>query len=364
MRYREIMNGQRRDPLAFLLRCLLRLAEVPYAVIMTIRNLGYDRGWWEISRCDAAVISIGNLTTGGTGKTPLVRYVARLLRSHGYRVALVSRGYGAVDGAANDEAMELAATLPDVPHLQNPDRVVSARIAVEELESQVILMDDGFQHRRLYRDLDIVVIDATCPFGYSHQLPRGLLRESVVSLRRAQATVLTRCDAIDSDACDAIGQQLLKQSPGIVWAQSIHRPHGLLVWPDREHSMQTLRGEPVAVVCAIGNPEAFVKTVRACGADVVDVITLADHDAFDSETMAEIRHRLSQLGNSISQVVCTHKDLVKIQTDSLAGKPLVAILIEIDLIAGREELDTVILQSVAAKIGPPDELDIESEIQE
>jgi len=364
MRYREIMNGQRRDPLAILLRCLLRVAETPYAAAMTIRNLGYDRGWLEVSRSDAAVISIGNLTTGGTGKTPLVRYVARLLRSHGYRVALVSRGYGAVDGAANDEAMELAATLPDVPHLQNPDRVASARIAVEELESQVILMDDGFQHRRLHRDLDIVVMDATCPFGYSHQLPRGLLRESIASLRRAQAVVLSRCDAIDADACDTIGQQIQKQAPQIVWAQAVHRPHGLLVWPDRESAVQTLRGEPVAVVCAIGNPDAFVKTVRDCGAVVVDMIALADHDAFDSETVAAIRNRLSQLGNSVTRVVCTHKDLVKIQTDSLAGKPLSAILIEIDVTAGSELLETLILQSVMAKIGPPDKPDVAFENQE
>src|SRR5690606_27004946 len=117
-----------------------------------------NHGRREVSRCGVPVISIGNLTTGGTGKTPLVRYVARKLREHGIRVALVSRGYGSTDGTGNDEAMELAWALPDVPHLQNPDRVASANIAVEELESQVILMDDGFQHRRLHRDLDIVVI--------------------------------------------------------------------------------------------------------------------------------------------------------------------------------------------------------------
>lgn len=342
MDHRSIMNGQRRDPLAVLLRGLLWLLQFPYWIVISFRNLAYDRGWFKIERCEAVVISIGNLTTGGTGKTPLVRYTARLLRQHDWRVALVSRGYGAVAGANNDEAMELAATLPDVPHLQNPDRVAAARIAVEELESQVILMDDGFQHRRLHRDLDVLVIDATCPFGFGHLLPRGLRREGVATARRAAAVVLTRADAVDEATRTTIRETVVRHAPQIVWAETVHRPTGLLQWPAAIAPLETIAGHCVAIVCGIGNPDAFAQTVRAAGATVAQRIELPDHDAYDPETVTMIRQRILEWGDSITHVVCTHKDLVKIQTDAIAGKPLLAIQIEIDFITGRDAYDAMI----------------------
>lgn len=346
MDHRSVMNGRRRDPLAFLLRGLLWLLQFPYWIVISFRNLAYDRDWYKIDRCDVAVISIGNLTTGGTGKTPLVRYTARLLRQNDYRVALVSRGYGSVDGANNDEAMELAATLPDVPHLQNPDRVASARIAVEELESQVILMDDGFQHRRLHRDLDILVIDATCPLGYGYLLPRGLMREPISSAKRAAAAVLTRSDAVDEATRKAIRDTIVRRSPDIIWAETVHRPTRLLQWPELVAPLERIAGQRVAIVCGIGNPDAFVDTVRAAGATVVQRIELADHDAFDQETVAMIRQRILEWGDSITLIVCTHKDLVKIQTDAIAGKPLLAIQIEIKFTVGKEAYDELVLSPI------------------
>src|SRR4029077_18396307 len=116
-----------------------------------------------------------NLTTGGTGKTPFAAHLARWFREQNVRVAFLSRGYGAAPGDVNDEALVLDRLCPDVPHLQNRDRVEGARIACEEFESQLLILDDGFQHRRLARDLDIVLIDALNPWGYGHLLPRGML---------------------------------------------------------------------------------------------------------------------------------------------------------------------------------------------
>src|SRR5437870_5928929 len=143
----------------------------------------YERGWNERRRAPVPVVSVGNLTVGGTGKTPCVEHVARFYRSRGLRVAVLSRGYGAAAGR-NDEAMVLEENLPDVPHLQGPDRAALAFTAVEELESEVLVLDDGFQHRRLARDLDLVLVDATDPWGQGYLFPRGLLRESPASLRR------------------------------------------------------------------------------------------------------------------------------------------------------------------------------------
>ena len=127
---------------------------------MRRRNGRYDRGQNKIARVGAPVVSVGNLTVGGTGKTPLVEWLARWFTSHGVKVAIVSRGYGSQAGKPNDEALELAHNLPDVPHLQNKDRVTAAQTAIDEKGSELVLLDDGFQHRRLYRDLDIVLLDA------------------------------------------------------------------------------------------------------------------------------------------------------------------------------------------------------------
>ncbi len=339
MHYRAILSGQRRDPLAFFLRIILRGMTLPYLVVVVIRNLAFDRGWMTVHHSDVPVISIGNLTTGGTGKTPLVCYLARRLRDCGLRVALVSRGYGAAAGEENDEAMELAWSLPDVPHLQNPDRVESARVAVEELETEVIVMDDGFQHRRLGRDFDIVVIDATCPFGYDALLPRGLLREPLRGLRRADVVVFTRCDAVTPEQFAAIRARVARFAPQAIVTESVHRPAGLLSWPNRSAPIDRLADQSVAVLCGIGNPAAFVRTVESCGLRIVDTLTLPDHDRYEPSTLEMIRLRLGRLGDSVSAVVCTHKDLVKLQTDRLGGLQLWALRIEIDLISGKTEFD-------------------------
>src|SRR5262249_54817077 len=141
------------------------------------------------------VVSVGNLTVGGTGKTPCVEYVARFFRGLDLRVAILSRGYGATQGC-NDEAMVLEENLPDVPHLQGPDRVELAKTAIEELEREALALDDGFQPRRRGRALALVLIDAPARWGHGSLLPRGLLREPIRSLRRAHLAIVTRCDMV------------------------------------------------------------------------------------------------------------------------------------------------------------------------
>src|SRR5262249_52484570 len=161
-----------------------------YGVGVWGRNKLFDIGWKKAHRAAVPVVNVGNLTLGGTGKTPCVEYVAGLYRKQGLRVAILSRGYGS-EGGRDDEAMLLEGNLPDVPHLQDRDRVAIAATAVEELESEVLVLDDGFQHRRLARELDIVLIDATNPWGFGYLFPRGALREPIGSLKRAHAVMLT-----------------------------------------------------------------------------------------------------------------------------------------------------------------------------
>ena len=338
MDFRELLSGRRRDPLACCLRGLLRLGVFPYRLVVSHRNRGFDSGKSEIHQAAVPVISIGNLTTGGTGKTPLVCFIARHLRGLGLRVAIISRGYGAQAGEDNDEAMELARVLPDVPHVQDANRVEAARIAVEELETEILLLDDGFQHRRLHRDLDIVVIDATNPFGYDQLLPRGLLREPIASLARADAVILSRVNLVDEAKRIQIKQVIQSHAPQAIFAEAVHSPASLLVWPDRIRTIKSLAGKRVALVSAIGNPDAFAATVRDCGATIVGSKHLADHAPYDRRTVDEIGSWLSGFGDSSIELVCTHKDLVKLQTDRLVGHNVCAVLIDLQIIAGETEL--------------------------
>ncbi len=337
MDYRAVMSGRRRDPGAVLLRGLLWAASTLYGLAIRLRNRRYDTGRTPIHRAGVPVISVGNLTTGGTGKTPLVAYLATTLRSHGYRVSLISRGYGRGEAALNDEALELEQRLPDVPHVQDPDRVAAATVAVEELETQLILMDDGFQHRRLHRDLDIVVIDATCPYGYGHLLPRGMLREPLSSIARADVAVLSRSNYVSPAERQAIREAYQRkckgENPQLLWVEAEHRPARLIDYRDRSEPLEQLSGKRVLAFCGIGNPEAFQRTLEDCGAEVVDLHALPDHARYDADTVGQLEQwgKSQQAGcdAAVDWMVCTQKDLVKIRAANIAGLPLRAVQIDL-----------------------------------
>ncbi len=225
--FRDLVSGRRRGLAATLARALLRGLEVPYAAAVRVRNWRYDSGRAMIHRVGVPVISVGNLTLGGTGKTPTVEWLARWLMEHGVHVALVSRGYGSRDGEPNDEALELAQKLPNVPHVLDPNRAGGARRAIDEFGCQVVLLDDGFQHRRLGRDFDLVLIDASEPYGYGHVFPRGTLREPLAGWGRADALLLTRADLLDESQRAEIRRRAAHYAPEALWLEAAYEPHAL-----------------------------------------------------------------------------------------------------------------------------------------
>jgi tetraacyldisaccharide 4'-kinase len=325
---------------------VLRLLEVPYRLAAAWRNRRYDRGQATIHRVATRVISVGNITCGGTGKTPMVEWLARWFRRRGVRVTLISRGYGAEAGARNDEALELEQKLPDVPHLQNADRVAAARIAIEQLESQLILLDDAFQHRRIHRDLDIVLIDALEPFGYEHLLPRGLLREPVAALGRAQVIALSRADLVSGPERSRILARVRTEAPSAICLEIAHRPQSLLAWPARQEKIESLGGKRVAAFCGIGNPRGFQRTLASCGFDVIAFRQFPDHHPFRREDIESLESWCRNV--EPAAVVCTHKDLVKIQIERLGSFPLRALAIGIEVLSGREDLE-LRLEQIALK---------------
>lgn len=334
--FRELVSGERRGLGASLLRGGLRVGEVGYAAAMRFRNGRYDRGGAEIHRVGAPVVCVGNLTLGGTGKTPLVEWIARYFRSRDVRVSIVSRGYGVEAGSRNDEALELEQRLPDVPHLQHADRVEGARTAIEEFESQVVLLDDGFQHRRLARDLDVVLLDALEPFGYGHVFPRGLLREPLSGLKRAGVVVLSRADLVDEAARRRIHDVVRKYNSTAPWCEVRHAPQRLQNSAGEQRPTQGLLDRRVIGFCGLGNPAGFRRTLEACGYNVVAFEEFPDHHNYARADLERISAVAAE--TKADAVVCTHKDLVKIQADHLRGIPLWAVVIGLEFLTGEAAL--------------------------
>ncbi|MCE9603665.1 MAG: tetraacyldisaccharide 4'-kinase [Planctomycetia bacterium] len=303
---------------------------------MRVRNWLYDTGRAASHAVAVPVVCIGNLTLGGTGKTPLVEWIARRLRERDVRVSIVSRGYGVEAGARNDEAIELEEKLPDVPHLQNVDRVEGARMAIEEFESQVVLLDDGFQHRRLRRDLDVVLIDALEPFGFGHVFPRGLLREPLAGLKRAGVVVLSRADLVEPAERSRIREVVRRYEAGAAWCEVRHAPRSLLDSAGAESSLETLRGRRVLGFCGIGNPEGFRRTLAGLGCELVAFREFADHHAYERADVDMLAQAAREA--QAEMLVCTHKDLVKLRLDLLAGKPLKAVVVGVEFLSGEADL--------------------------
>jgi tetraacyldisaccharide 4'-kinase len=334
--YRAIVTKQRTGVRALLWRGLFRVASWPYGLVMRLRNRGYDRNPAKTTRVAVPVVSIGNLTLGGTGKTPLVEWLCRWLRERDVRVAIVSRGYGAEDGASNDEARELEEKLPDVPHVQNPDRIAAATLAIEELATQFIVLDDAFQHRRIARDLDIVLIDATEPFGQGYVFPRGTLREPLSGVARAQVLILTRADQVSAEERAAIRQRYQQLAPHALWAEAAHQPVSLRDSNGVEVPLTLLQHARVMAFCGIGNPAGFRHSLKEFCGKLVELSEFPDHHHYALTDLQQLEAKAK--AQQAELLLCTHKDLVKIGVTSLGGVPLYALRVGLKFLTGEEEL--------------------------
>lgn len=311
----------------------------PYSCVIWGRNLAYDRGWKKVCKVDVPVISVGNLTAGGTGKSPTVAMLARWFRQRDIRVAILSRGYGAGLDGRNDEAKELEVQLPDVPHLQNPDRLASAAIATEELGMEVLLLDDGFQHRKIHRDLEIVLLDAREPFGFGHILPRGLLREPLRSLRRADVVMATRADQVDPQRLAEIRTRVQRYNPKAAWLEAEHFPIRLRNSEGETLPVEWLQNRSIFAVCGLGNPNGFFQTLRSVGSNIVDSLAFPDHHAYSAADIHEIERKSSSSSLGTEAIICSGKDLAKIQTSSIGSLPVWSLDVELRIRIGADVLD-------------------------
>jgi tetraacyldisaccharide 4'-kinase len=337
----EFLSGQVRGVKAACIRRLLWLASCVYELIIRLRNWNYDQGK-GVHQAPVPVVSVGNLTVGGTGKTPTVEYLARFYRERDYQVCIISRGYGGSQGM-NDEYLMLAETLPDVPHLQGGNRVELANVAVEELESELIILDDGFQHRKLNRDLNIVLIDATNPWGYGYLLPRGLLREPISSLRRADGIIITRADQSLTGGIIRRIKQYNRNAPIIL---ASHAPSGLSRFDGETRNVIVLNQREVALCCGVGNPKAVADTLEKLGAKIVAERIFPDHHEYTQQDIESLTAWACQLPQDC-WIITTHKDAVKIRLAELGGRELWTLQVRLKIIAGEDELKKLLLRGLS-----------------
>jgi tetraacyldisaccharide 4'-kinase len=224
-----------------------------------------------------------------------------------------------------------------VPQLQNPDRVAAAREAVAAGNSPVLILDDAFQHRRLARDLDIVLIDALEPFGHGHLLPRGLLREPVAGLARAQVVALSRADAVSQQRREELKNIVAKLAPAAVWLELTHEPAAFRDHSGQSEPLARWQGKKLAAFAGIGNPAGFQHTLAGCGLNVVGFRALADHQEYTPAIVDSLAAWLRTMP-ALDAVVCTHKDLVKLPRAELTGVPLRALQIELQITRGEAAL--------------------------
>ena len=315
-----------------------RLAGLPFETGARLRGWAYDRGLLPVRRVGLPVLSVGNLSVGGTGKTPLVIHLVERLQARGRRPAVVARGYGRRPGEElNDEGRLLRRRFPDLPQFQDPNRVAAAEEVARRGEADLVILDDAFQHRRLHRDLDLVCLDATRPWHEDALLPGGRLREPPSALARADLLVLTRTEGLTAAARRRLAERARCDAPGRPLLVSRHAPRDLLSPEGASLPLAGLRNRRVHLFAGIAAPAAFARSVEELGARVAGLRVLPDHGAYTPRRLEGIARDFRASG--AEWLLTTEKDLAR------AGSfpfPVHTLRIDLRIEAGEEQLEAAL----------------------
>ena len=356
---------------------ILYLLSHVYSVLVNLKLDCYKFGIIQSKKLDCFVISLGNITVGGTGKTPTAQHLAKYIRDLGYRVVILNRGYRAKwqgevglvsDGKhiymeadqAGDEAYMLAKHLPEVPVLIGPDRSKTGQYAVEHFGAEVAILDDGFQHWKLKRDVDVVLIDSVNLFGNGYVLPRGTLREPITHLERADVCLMTKVDQGLPGFNKYIRDQIAKYGSNPIVVESIHHPQScieLCDWKrniaDEGMPISTIKGKKVVALSAIGNPTSFEQTVCSTGAEIIESFRFPDHHEYTQEEMVDAMEQAVRQG--AEAIVTTEKDAVKLPMEFLAAVPeeraipVYILTVEVVLQDGKTEFEQLLKDKLAQR---------------
>ncbi len=368
----EVISGRRRGLLARILTDLLFISSRFYRMAVQFRLWMYDKRVIRNHALGCLVVSIGNLSCGGTGKTPVVEVFARSLSSRGRKVAILSRGYRSKkrsfreklahifrhrkietppkvvsDGRnlllnseyAGDEPYMLASNLHDVAVVVDKDRVKSGIYAIDNFQSDVIILDDGFQYLMMKPHINIVLVDATDPFGNGHVLPRGILREPIKNIRRADYIFLTKSDG--SHKISHLKRFIRRHTRRAEIIECCHKPQYLVRFGSNEKlPLSALRGMKAAALSAIARPDSFERFLEDFGAQLVLKDHFADHHRYTQQEIIDFVNQAKAAGAEM--IVTTEKDAVRIPRLDRCDVPICYLRIQIDILSGQESFDQCI----------------------
>lgn len=363
----NVIMGERKGLLESLILLTFSLLSYLYQGLLSLALWGYDLGLWKKNQLSGKVISIGNITVGGTGKTPTTQMLAQMLQSWGIKAAILNRGYrsqykGLIaqvsDGEkiylsaaeAGDEAYMLAKNLPGIPVIIGKDRVTSGNLALTELGMDVVILDDGYQYWRLERDLNIVLIDVSSPFSNGWVLPRGLLREPLRNLNRADLFLLSKTNYASEQEKEKVKEVLIKVNPqapvievGYVASYLREFTRGEML-----SDFYLLKNKKVLVFSGLSNPQFFEKMVEHLGAAQIESIRFPDHYNYSLEDLEEITQVFRR--KALDLVVTTEKDAVSIPPQWQAPFALWVLGVEVKLEeAAEKQLKEIVIEKLGRR---------------
>ena len=338
----------------------------PYLLIITFRNWLYDHQILEEVKLPCPVICVGNITVGGTGKTPCVIMLAKMLHSHGFKPAILSRGYGGKntksvdivsDGnnilldskTSGDEPFLMAQSLKSIPIIIGSKRIKTGKTAIDQFGANVLICDDAMQHRQIFRDINLVLLDSLDLLGNGHVLPRGKLREPIAGLKRASAFLLTRTN--ETFSLDSINSNLT-QLGNIPIFTSIHKPKDVI---KGDHSDQwpvsSLAGKKVCAFCGIANPDSFKKSLLAAQAQILSWDAFPDHHNYNRNELEIIENKFYAYKADL--IITTQKDGMRLQNFVEFLNLIYIMRIEMEITPSPESFDSFILNRLATAVVNP-----------
>jgi len=330
-----------------------------YLAVINLRNWLYDQKIFKEVKLSCPVISVGNITVGGTGKTPCVIMLAQMLQANGFKPAIISRGYGGrsvnsvnivsngdkilLDSAnAGDEPYLIAQELKSVPVITGAKRIATGKTAVDQFGANILICDDAMQHRQIFRDINLVLLDNRSICGKDHVLPRGRLREPIKELKRADAIILTRADeTVQTDK--KIGE--LIKAKDIPVFKSIHRPKDIGKADFSEQNpVSILARKKVYAFCGIANPDSFKKTLSSAGTQILSFDIFPDHHRYNKSELEKIKTGFVDC--RADYLMTTEKDAVRLQSDPEFLKILNILRVEMEIKPSAQSFEKFIMEQI------------------